>query len=36
MEVKEIVINMRNWVDLAQDRDYWKVLVNATLNLRVP
>ena len=27
---------MRNWVDSAQDRDYWKVLVKAALNLRVP
>ena len=24
MDLKEIVINMRNWVDLAQDRDYWR------------
>jgi hypothetical protein len=32
---KEIDINTRNWVDLAQDRNYWKALVNAALNLRV-
>ena len=23
MDLKEININMRNWVDSAQDRDYW-------------
>ena len=31
----EIGINTRNWVDSAQGRDYYKVPVNATLNLRV-
>ena len=36
MDFKEIGINTRNWVDSAQDRDYWKALVNATLNLRAP
>ena len=33
MAYKEIVMNTRNWVDLAQDRDYLKGLVNAALNL---
>ena len=36
MDLKEMGINTRNWVDSAQDRDYWRVLVNAVLNLRVP
>jgi hypothetical protein len=36
MNLKEIYINARNWVDSAQDSDYWRALVNAALNLQVP
>jgi hypothetical protein len=36
MDLKEIGISTRNWVDSAQNRVYWRVLVNAALNLRVP
>ena len=36
MNVKEVGINTRNWVDSAQDMDYWRALVNVALNLRVP
>jgi hypothetical protein len=25
-----------DWIDMAQDRDQWKALVNMVLNLRVP
>ena len=35
MVVKEIVINTRNSVDSSQDKDYWRSLVNAALNLWV-
>ena len=35
MELKEICFSTRNWVDSAQDRDYWRALAKA-LNLRVP
>ena len=35
MDLKEIGINAGNWVDSKQDRDYWRALVHAALNLRV-
>ena len=35
MDLKEIGIYTRNWVDSTQDRDYCRALVNASLNLRV-
>ena len=35
IDLKEIGSNTRNWVDSAQDRNYWRALVNAVLN-RVP
>jgi hypothetical protein len=25
-----------DWIDVAQDRDQWKALVNTVMNLRVP
>ena len=36
MDFEEIGINTGNCVDSAQDRDYWRALVNAALNLWVP
>ena len=36
MDIKEIGINTRNWVDSAQDRDCWRALVNVALNLLDP
>ena len=36
MDLEEICINAGNSVDSAQDRNYWRALVNASLNLRVP
>ena len=36
MNFEETGINAGNRVDSAQDRDYWRVLVNAALNLRDP
>ena len=36
MDLEGIGINAEKWVDSAQDRDYWRALVKAALNLRVP
>ena len=35
MDVKEIHANRSNGVDEAQDKNYWRDLVNPALNLRV-
>ena len=36
MDLEEIGTNAGNWIDSAQDMNYWKALVNATLSLLVP
>jgi hypothetical protein len=36
MDLKERGTNTTDWVDSAQDRDYWRALVNAALNLQIP
>ena len=36
MDLGEIGISAGNWVDSAQDRNYWRALVNAALKLRIP
>ena len=35
IDIKDICINTRNWVDSAQDKDYWRTLVQPALNLRI-
>ena len=35
MDHKVIGINMRNWVDSTEDKDYWRTLVTVALNLQV-
>ena len=36
MDLEDTSINAGNWVDSAQDRNYWRALVNAALKLLVP
>jgi hypothetical protein len=36
MDLREIGWDGVDWIDLAQDRDQWRTLVNTVMNLRVP
>jgi hypothetical protein len=36
MDLREIGWDGRDWIELAQDRDQWRALVNTVMNLRVP
>jgi hypothetical protein len=36
MDLREIGWNSIDWIDLVQDRNQWRALVNTAMNLRVP
>jgi hypothetical protein len=36
MDLGEIGWDGKDWIEQAQDRHQWRVLVNAVMNLRVP
>jgi len=36
MDVREVGCGCVDWIELAQDRDRWRALVSAVMNLQVP
>jgi hypothetical protein len=36
MDLRQTGWNFMDWIDVAQDRDQWRILVNTVLNLWVP
>jgi hypothetical protein len=36
MDLQEVRYRSRDWIELVQDRDRWRALVNVVIRLKVP
>jgi hypothetical protein len=36
MDIQEVGCGVMDWIELAQDRDSWRVIVNRIMNLQLP